>query len=848
MTSKNKTDIDRHRKASADSHGRNHLRTSSLFGTIVFIQFLLISSLKIYYSKTQQPYNPHDETAYYWSESAFQYRYAKMAGEGREIPEIDRDAQFPEGVATYRELTLGMERTTGLVYRLVNSIHPITFNDYLIYFYAIFSSLSVLAFYFAAFQFCRSPLFACLMTAAYTFNPSSWIRLIGNYEYEGFALPWIFLSFALFLAALRAEASRSARKAAGYSIFAGISLCVSLLSWHFSRFYLIVFVAAICIDYFVIFNDDAATGALMRVTSTVTLCCILAGVFFPLLRLNAFLMSLPMSALYVLALAHIVKSRMGLTRLHWLLTCFGGGILSMAAVRLSGLTDSSAYGHVYDLFIYKIRFLFHKPMDPQFLPMDARMLWISPFNTPTLGRIFYYYFPLAAPASIWIIAVARARKAHVILPDGDHTRGILAILMALAFAALYLFVERLLGMAVFFGALAILLAITNNVRSRPLALALLLCLSISEIAKATLGNTPLNLFYGVAHRLSWPAETPFGEFSHKLSLIKWIEARTRPKDRFLSGMGIAPLILTYADRAVIIQPKFESSTMRAKYAEFLGALFNNEDRFFAFCKKYGADYFVYESRFVLDGTAEGERYTANALVLPTSSAAFQFHFSPATLRNFSLVYQDADYRVFRIGKKAPAGTFIPASDPVYSRDEISLATSKSLGPDGTTQLLDKLSKRMEYIKQAEKFTAEGHLDAAAGDFEKILVILPTDADIWLDLARLDLRLKRDKRALAEAKRSADLNPNLLDSQSIVAGISLQLGKPSIAEPALKRIIELAPLDPVAYNNLGVIYFQRHAYPESLRYFEKAYRLRPTDPDYAGNFKAVLKKLGKPFHE
>ena len=132
----------------------------------VCVQFFSIFLLKVNYSKTQQAYDPHDETAYYWSESAFQYRHAKLIGEGKEIPPIDVDAQFPEGVATSRELTQFMEQTTGLTYRLVNSIHPIPFRDFVIYFFSFVSSLSILVFYFAALQISESQLYDALMTAA----------------------------------------------------------------------------------------------------------------------------------------------------------------------------------------------------------------------------------------------------------------------------------------------------------------------------------------------------------------------------------------------------------------------------------------------------------------------------------------------------------------------------------------------------------------------------------------------------------------------------------------------------------------------------------------------------------
>ena len=64
-------------------------------------------------------FDPADETCYFRTESAYQYRYARMAARGEEIPELDRAAQWPGGVRTRRELTLWMEYATAWAYRLL---------------------------------------------------------------------------------------------------------------------------------------------------------------------------------------------------------------------------------------------------------------------------------------------------------------------------------------------------------------------------------------------------------------------------------------------------------------------------------------------------------------------------------------------------------------------------------------------------------------------------------------------------------------------------------------------------------------------------------------------------------
>ncbi|MEQ1920038.1 MAG: hypothetical protein ABL955_12645, partial [Elusimicrobiota bacterium] len=547
-----------------------------LFTAAACAQFLSIFFLKVNYSKTQQAYDPHDETAYYWSESAFQYRYAKLIGEGKKIPPVDIDAQYPEGVATSRDLTLLMEQTTGLAYRLVNTVYPLPFRDFVVYFISFVSSLSILVFYFAAVQISESYLYAALMTAVYTFNPASWTRFIANYVYEGFAMPWLFLGFAALLVVLNGK--EKAREAAiGYSILAGVSICIGLLSWHFARFYLLVLVVAVIINYFIVFNDTRASAIVVEAAQIIAACCFLVGILSPMLRQNAFATSPPMLMLYILAVTQGVRVRYGLSRIPCLAIYATAVVLIASAINYLTLSDASPYGHVYSIFIYKLVNFLQKPADPRLLPMDARLLWVNPFNSPALSHVVYLFFPLALVlVGVLPIKTASAHQPRTgTLTSPSNSREIITALVALAFLALYLLVDRLLGLAIFFLALYSLQAMVKQIRSRMILLTLLLFMGLGETAKAFLADSRYNLLYTFTQKLPLPNAVPFGEFSHKKSLLEWISSNTRPGDRFLSGIGVAPQILTYANRPIILQPKFESSGMRAKYAEFLRALYGD---------------------------------------------------------------------------------------------------------------------------------------------------------------------------------------------------------------------------------------------------------------------------------
>src|SRR3989339_2225237 len=68
---------------------------------LVILIFFAISFYKVHLTVNLPRYNAYDDTNFYSSESAFQYRYAKMIAEGKRIPEIDYNAQYPEGLYVY---------------------------------------------------------------------------------------------------------------------------------------------------------------------------------------------------------------------------------------------------------------------------------------------------------------------------------------------------------------------------------------------------------------------------------------------------------------------------------------------------------------------------------------------------------------------------------------------------------------------------------------------------------------------------------------------------------------------------------------------------------------------------
>jgi hypothetical protein len=113
-------------------------------------------------------------------------------------------------------------------------------------------------------------------------------------------------------------------------------------------------------------------------------------------------------------------------------------------------------------------------------------------------------------------------------------------------------------------------------------------------------------------------------------------------------------VLEYAERP-INQHCFFESAMRLKYEEFSYALFEDEEGFYDFCRKYKTTYFVYNAHMLLrDDPGMSFRYIADGWGgirigrVPVS-------FPSESLKHFELVRQSGFLRVYRVASRRESG-------------------------------------------------------------------------------------------------------------------------------------------------------------------------------------------------
>jgi len=606
-------------------------------------------NLKTRQSVSLPRFDPDDETAYFRAESALQYRYARLAASGTAIPQLDRDAQYPEGIRTPQELTLMMETATGWTWRALNLFTPLKdLRWFVLLWSAVLASLSIPALYAVALKLSRSPPLALASASVFALSWAGMSNGIGTYGFESFALPLMLGNLAFLTAALDLENSAWRWHAAA----AGALMTAALASWHFAGFHLAALFLALAWTGWRRRGNAPDLTRLRVATAALLACACATGLVCAPLRETGFCLSPMMILGYGLLLALLFPARA-------VPVALGTAAALGLSVRLVG--SNSAYGHVYGLLLEKLRHGLIEPADPALLSPDARLLWVGPFKSPDPGFALFAFLPLCLIILPRLISTLCGEREQQPEKGGAPVHAVDAMLI------LYLFgtamVARLTPVLAF-----LLCAAACRLPQRWLRTAWLPLLffgfAAMEGAKSLAPSSRFNPFLRLSAAWTGPEHRPVGAFSDELALIHWLRKNGGPDRPVLANYGISASLLTYAGSPILLQPKFEAPGIRAKTREFFQALYGTEADFFAFCRRYGAALFVYSTDDLLDETPDGPRYNSGDLRLRADAAAVLFHFHTEQLKDFRLLYENPGFRVFSlsIGQKKAASA---STDPIY---------------------------------------------------------------------------------------------------------------------------------------------------------------------------------------
>lgn len=789
------------------------------------------------------------EAGFFWTENAFHFRHFMIASEGRAIPPRDFTIQHPEGLDVQRYVTPVMERVTGWIYWTF--LYGSARERFILWYTFVVSTLAVPAIVIAVRSCGKSIPIALLCAVLYGLTPASFYRAIGEgFLREHFALPFIFLSFSLFLGCFNKDRWALA-------VASAVTFAVALASWHVTQLYLTIFMVGCGVVYI-------ATGGKNFPWKSMVVFCAVTAVFSltsPVLRAKWLIVSPALMLGYGIVLcsylfrAGAISGRPRMT---------GLGILAAFVIAGFGIHAAlGTYSHVYALLFDKIRFMGRLPADPTVVSVESRLMWTSSFVSPGFQEIFILMQGTLIAGAIGAVVGVGRIFSRTIRPTE-----LLILFMAAATFVLFLLMDRMSVFAVFFVVLAGAIACDLGAdRQRIAAAAGLLVLSAAQLA-----------FLG---QLKFKPMRPSLEALKPLYLS--VINHTVPNAAFLTTFQLGPGLAAYTQRPVVLHSKFESPAIRKKVVRTYEAWFKDEAEFYEECKRLTVDFVVHEPAITLLRGRGSVRFIAGKPPLSTSSAAFRFQFAPEKLAYFIPVFQTSHYRGFAVDRSltptqfpydplydldvyagvAPVGSvmsdaLLDAGRQALQRSDTYMAIGqrkREAGEIATSILMYKKAVEMDgglnYAagwRMGELLAINGQIEDAANVLSQVasqdagfdpLVLDIQEADLWTLLGKIETtKRQRFERAIPLYERALNIDPS---SQFAISELATALIFNNEADRAVKMasdLVTLAPSNAQAHALLAKSYYSATNFALAIEAVDASLAL---DPEQA-NLNIVRKQL------
>jgi len=133
-----------------------------------------------------------------------------------------------------------------------------------------------------------------------------------------------------------------------------------------------------------------------------------------------------------------------------------------------------------------------------------------------------------------------------------------------------------------------------------------------------------------------------------------------------------------------------------------------------------------------------------------------------------------------------------------------------------------------YVVIAALYRAAGKDDDAVATLEDAVKLCPADADAHLELGRLYQKLHRFDDAETQLQLAVYRRPGYWPGYHYLALLHLARGETEAAATEFRHVVEAAPLNHKGYNNLAYVYDQLGRKGESLAALERSVELEPED--------------------
>lgn len=319
------------------------------------------------------------------------------------------------------------------------------------------------------------------------------------------------------------------------------------------------------------------------------------------------------------------------------------------------------------------------------------------------------------------------------------------------------------------------------------------------------------------------------------NMLSFIRKNTDKDSAVLTTFELGPAVAVYSGHPVILHSKFESKLLRDKVKDVYTSLFQSEDEFYELCRRYKAGLFVYQTNMALDGKSMSIRYLVGAIPLRTDSAVFLLHFAHDKLKHFRLIYQNALYRVYKVGWQPAPEELDVQYEPIYDLDnfldgkESGQFISDAVFESGVARLRSSETHR----KIGDRFFLSGDYQIAMLQYKRALVIDQQNTMALWALSKALLKVGEEARAMEVLRAALHLDPSYdvttLDIQN--ADIWLVMGTDELgrkqydrAERIFKKAIQVKPDAEEAHFGLGEALLRQEKLVEAKVAFQKVISL------------------------
>ncbi|OGV51708.1 MAG: hypothetical protein A2017_10220 [Lentisphaerae bacterium GWF2_44_16] len=574
-------------------------------------------------------------------ESAIMYSYTHDLAKGKSIAGCDKSLLGMDDIPVAGQMSLGLEYFLAYGYKLKKMFFTPSgttslyeddpdFTNWIRFQIRLWTSLTA-GFIFLWLIIVRCPwYFAIIGAMLHAFSPAAIARYTAQDLVRGeFCLPLITASFMLAYWAFR-------RSSPLKLILLGMTVFLAVATWD---------ICQICFGLWAVFEIvRLLCGAVINVKrrnawTVIFIAVVMAGLFVPYHQTHRLLCSPLIIILLPLILSIYFFGKGAYFRR---LTVFVISLVFLCGAWYTTLkfnSYSGNYSHFAELMKAKIKYWNVKPLDPEKLNFDARMLW-----TPSMHSVNKYtwqetkYF---IPYPLIALALLLAASVFAPLVRKNIRRGLGAsffpLFMTTVYFIAFIYIVRYHVFCVLFLSVALPLVLYRCVRSfngytaKLVVVIIVLFFLSAEIQLSFM----LSRKYGIG-----------GSFKESAGLIDWFRKSDMKDKNILADMTISPMLKAYCGAKILLQPQFELGKTRKYVEDYINIMFHGtEEELNKFCLRNGIEFLLYDYSYsyIAQLHIYSNRYMAAASKVNRKSPAYIMYHKPVSCKWFYYIEAPPEY-------------------------------------------------------------------------------------------------------------------------------------------------------------------------------------------------------------